>query len=171
MIGILQLVFVKPPFSTGWNPTREPSIWVASTLTNNSSTQESWDDTIDPVLLVAKQIPLVPPLKNMIVKMGNLPQIGVKIKNIWNHHPRIALLQGVSRHDFLRTFSLKATNPIVGLLILQTQPESREVWRELHFPQISTPQGPPKCKKYSETWRCQSFRSYVAIFQHVPMCI
>ena len=25
-------------------------------------------------------------LKNMLVKMGNLPQIVVKIKNIWNHH-------------------------------------------------------------------------------------
>ena len=71
---------------------------------------------------------------------------------------------------FSKTFSFKTTNPIVGLLILQTQPESREVWRELHFPQIST-LFPPGEKKYSETWRCQSFRSYVATFQHVPMCI
>jgi len=27
------------------------------------------------------------PLWKILVKMGNLPQIGVKIKNIWNHHP------------------------------------------------------------------------------------
>ena len=26
-------------------------------------------------------------LKNMLVKIGNLPQIGVKIKNVSNHHP------------------------------------------------------------------------------------
>ena len=25
-------------------------------------------------------------LKHMLVKMGNLPQVGMKMKNIWNHH-------------------------------------------------------------------------------------
>ena len=26
-------------------------------------------------------------LKNMLVKIGSFPQLGVKIKTIWNHHP------------------------------------------------------------------------------------
>ena len=26
-------------------------------------------------------------LKNMLIKLETFPQIGVKIKNIWNHHP------------------------------------------------------------------------------------
>ena len=31
------------------------------------------------------------PLKNISQK-GNLPQIGVKIKNVWNHHPDVCVL-------------------------------------------------------------------------------
>ena len=90
---------------------------------------------------------------NMIVKMGNLPQIGVKIGKYLSCH-RLELLYYKACQDmtFSKTFSFKTTNPIVGLLILQTQPESREVWRELHFPQISRlfPAGVKNIQKHGD---------------------
>ena len=39
------------------------------------------------------------PLKN-ISQIGNLPQIGVKIKNLWNHHPEMFEVQ--CQHGWLR---------------------------------------------------------------------
>ena len=33
--------------------------------------------------------------KNMLVKLENLPQLGMKIKNLWNHHP---VIQALSNH-------------------------------------------------------------------------
>ena len=47
MIGILQLLFVNPLFQQTIQPMNHPFGWL------------SWDDTFDPVLLVAKQMQLV----------------------------------------------------------------------------------------------------------------
>ena len=45
------------------------------------------------------------PLWKILVKLGNLPQVGVEIKNIWNHHPvndqAKAFLEDISRIPFI----------------------------------------------------------------------
>ena len=50
------------------------------------------------------------PLKN-ISQIGNLPQIGVKIKNIWNHHPVIYNHKSSHRLTVSRYRSLYAVLP------------------------------------------------------------
>ena len=118
MIGILQFVFVNPPFSTD-NPTHESSIWVASTFTNNSSTQNTTRGRISVTpshrgmtplirfLLVAKQIQLVVEFPTHLNKYDrqngkSSPNRGENREIFELPPPRIALLQGLSRHDFFK---------------------------------------------------------------------
>ena len=51
------------------------------------------------------------PLKN-ISQNGNLPQVGLKIKNMWNHHPFPVCIVEANRYWFLlQKGSLHETNP------------------------------------------------------------
>ena len=68
--------FCKKSWTTKTHPTN-PSTWKngmffhENLLLQNRPTSSSW---------------WFQPLWNILVKLGNLPQVGVKIKNIWNHH-------------------------------------------------------------------------------------
>ncbi len=57
------------------------------------------------------------PLKN-ISQNGNLPQIGVNIKNIWNHHPVIIFASKLPPHAL----------PTAGQVLVKTPCEERLPW-------------------------------------------
>ena len=64
-------------------------------------------------------------LKNMIVKNGNLPKIGVKIKNIWNHHLAFWVFARMLR--YLPVDSNKPC-PLKGMVKVQKWPFHSEGW-------------------------------------------
>ena len=56
-----------------------------------------------------------PPLWKIWVKIGNLPQLGVKIKNIWNHHPVFLLIQKIiDKYQFNDPYSMCITNRLTS---------------------------------------------------------
>ena len=104
-----------------------------------------------------------------ISQNGNLPQVGMKIKNIWNHHPVMCLKiphQKLSHSGPLAIlqgyFSCQtASNPWVifrGTISLQTPPISRRNPSCNLYPNLDL------ARLHSQTWprKCWRFRPNLA---------
>ena len=74
----------------------------------------------------------IQPIRRILVKMVSFPQIGVKIKNIWNHHPANFLVIG--RESFLSFLTQSHVLPFQRISFprnFNTSPEHRSSPNEI----------------------------------------
>ena len=86
-------------------------------------------------------------LKN-ISQNGNLPRIGVKIKNVWNHHPVMEVYtlsmvaQQIGNYEFQHLTNLRTFHHVMSFWwkdVLQKHPEQPRSWSHIlhHGPGVS----------------------------------
>ena len=100
------------------------------------------------------------PFEKYARQNGDLPQVGVKIKNVWNHHLALILLPNVVRHSrHIMTCIRFAKNEEVQVLVLgQSLVELLQKRRKVN----KKPESPNSCDFWNlpwETWNQNQFCS------------